>query len=121
MLTSGAVNALILFPGNPGKSGRLALLMKKTSSDCKLHNCKHLMGGAIALGVPESSDRGNRAHPCGSLEATMELLQKKDSVLWEMGLLSQEGPTPTFADLLLAPNSVFLGLCLQSESNALLV
>lgn len=49
--------------------------------------------------------------PCGSLEATMELLKKKDSVLWDTGLLSHEGPTPTFADLFLAPNSVFSGLC----------
>lgn len=60
------------------------------------------------MGVPESSDPGNWAHPLWVPRSYYgAALKIKDSGLWDMGLLSQEGPTPTFADLLLAPNSVF--------------
>lgn len=53
MLTLDAMGALALFSWIPGNRGQSALLMEKMSLDCVTRKPDE---GAIALGVPESSN-----------------------------------------------------------------
>lgn len=64
-------------PRGPWDTGGPALLMIKMSPDCKLHNCKHLMGEPLLWVSLRAVTLETGQIPCGPLEATMELLQKK--------------------------------------------